>query len=57
MMPLDIPDFNGTLRLMAVAWSERASAKTPNTSSSAIRWWLNSSCRASSRQATKRKRR
>lgn len=24
MIPLDIPDFNGTLRLMAVAWSETA---------------------------------
>ncbi|HVK82250.1 MAG TPA: alpha-2-macroglobulin [Verrucomicrobiae bacterium] len=24
MIPLDIPDFNGTLRLMAVAWSENA---------------------------------
>ncbi|MBN8608749.1 MAG: alpha-2-macroglobulin family protein [Caulobacterales bacterium] len=24
MIPLDIPDFNGTLRLMAVAWSESA---------------------------------
>lgn len=24
MIPIDIPDFNGTLRLMAVAWSESA---------------------------------
>jgi uncharacterized protein YfaS (alpha-2-macroglobulin family) len=36
----DIPEFAGTARVMAVAWSAtKASARPWSTLSSAIRWW------------------
>jgi hypothetical protein len=47
-VPTDLPDFNGQVRLMAVAWSGSSVEPPPATSSCAIRWWPNRCCRASS---------
>ena len=53
--PLDLPDFNGQVRLMAVAWSgTRLGAGGAATSMCATRWWPSRCCRASWRRATRR---
>ena len=54
-IPLDLPDFNGQVRLMAVAWhGSRDRRRGRATSSCATRWWPRRCCRASSPPATRR---
>ena len=54
-IPLDLPDFNGQVRLMAVAWSgTQPRRRRRPTSLCAIRWSPNRCCRASSPRATRR---
>jgi uncharacterized protein YfaS (alpha-2-macroglobulin family) len=46
-IPLALPDFNGQLRLMAVAWDRNRSGGPKPRRWCAIRWWRESTCRAS----------
>ena len=52
--PLDMPDFNGQVRLMAVAWNGTRLGAAAPTSMCVIRWSPSLCCRASWLPATRR---